>query len=221
MDRYKSFFLALLVIGICHAFAEGAPKKMKSERLCNQCSTCDTSRCPASEAYPHMTAFDNTLIAGALQSDYVDAKDRGVYSVPNIVGGESKEFNAYFGWQSTSGAASGYHRFSNYMDKCSGGQNYLTVDKHGKVRLQSLESLESLAEADWKSYNPPPHLNHREYRFWFSRSTGKCLTVFGGKTNKRIVGVADCKFNGANLGQLFAFRFHYHNTFCCCNLHNN
>lgn len=107
------------------------------------------------------------------------------------------------------------------MDKCSGGQNYLTVDKHGKVRLRSLESLESLAEADWKSYNPPPHLNHREYRFWFSRSTGKCLTVFGGKTNKRIVGVADCKFNGANLGQLFAFRFHYHNTFCCCNLHNN
>lgn len=111
MDRYKSFFLALLVIGICHAFAEGAPNKMKSERLCNQCSTCDTSRCPASEAYPHMTAFDNTLIAGALQSDYVDAKDRGVYSVPNIVGGESKEFNAYFGWQSTSGAASGYHRY--------------------------------------------------------------------------------------------------------------
>lgn len=59
---------------------------------------------------PHMTAYDNTLIAGALQSDYVDAKDRGVYSVPNIVGGESTKYNAYFGWQSTSGAASGYHR---------------------------------------------------------------------------------------------------------------
>lgn len=113
------------------------------------------------------------------------------------------------------------NRFSNYMDKCSGGQNYLTVDKHGKVSLRALRSLESLAEADWKSYNPPAHLNHGEYRFWMSRSTGKCLTVFGGKSKKRTVGVAECKFDGENLGQLFAFRFHYHNNFCCCNIHNN
>lgn len=57
-----------------------------------------------------MTAWDNTLIAGALQSDYVEAQDKGVYSVPNIVGGTSQGHNAYFGWQSTSGSASGYHR---------------------------------------------------------------------------------------------------------------
>lgn len=112
------------------------------------------------------------------------------------------------------------YRFSNYMDKCSGGQTYLTVDKHGKVSLRSLKSLETLAEADWKSYNPPKKLNHREFRFWVSRSTGKCLTVFGGNKKKRTVGVADCKFNGSNRGQLFAFRFHYHQAFCCCGVHN-
>ncbi|CAK9178658.1 unnamed protein product, partial [Ilex paraguariensis] len=79
-------------------------------------------------------------------------------------------------------------RFSNYMDKCSGGQNYLTVDKHGESLL-SLKSLESLAEADWKSINPPKKLNHRGFRFWVSRCTEKCLTV--GNTKKRTVGVAE------------------------------
>ncbi|KAJ6366677.1 hypothetical protein OIU77_003123 [Salix suchowensis] len=67
-----------------------------------------------------MIAFDDTLIAGALQSNYVDANDRGVYSVPDIKGGTSSKYNAYFGWESTSGSASGFHRFRNYMDRCSG-----------------------------------------------------------------------------------------------------
>lgn len=57
-----------------------------------------------------MTAFDDTLIAGALQSDYVDLNDKGIYSVPDIKGGQSAKLNAYFGWKSTSGSASGYHR---------------------------------------------------------------------------------------------------------------
>ena len=43
-----------------------------------------------------MTAFDDTLIAGALQSDYVDANDRGVYAVPDINGGTYSKYNAYF-----------------------------------------------------------------------------------------------------------------------------
>ncbi|KAJ0092609.1 hypothetical protein Patl1_27054 [Pistacia atlantica] len=193
---------------------------LKSDKLCSQCSKCDSSKCPASEAYPHMTGFDKSLIVGALQSDYVEVDDRGVYSVPDVKGGESEEYNSYFGWKSTSGSASGYHRFSNYMDKCSGGQSYLTVDNNGKVSLRSLTSLESLAEADWKSINPPKKLNHREFRFWVSSSTGKCLTVFPGKKNKRIVGVAECKFDGSNVNQLFAFRFHYHKAFCCCGVYN-
>ncbi|XP_030528101.1 uncharacterized protein LOC115739236 [Rhodamnia argentea] len=157
---------------------------LKSEFLCGQCSKCDTSTCPPNEAYPHKTAWDNTLIAGALQSDYVAANDRGVYSVSNIVGGKSAKYNAYFGWQSSSGSDSDYHRLSNYMDKCSGGQSYLTVDKHGKVSLRSLKSLENIAGADWKSINPPKKFNHREFRFWVSGSTGKCLTVFYGNSEK-------------------------------------
>ncbi|PKI74987.1 hypothetical protein CRG98_004759 [Punica granatum] len=193
---------------------------LKSDKLCSQCTGCNTKSCPPSEAYPHMTAWDNTLIAGALQSDYVEGHDRGVYSVPNIVGGNSTKHNAYFGWQSTSGSASGFHRFSNYMDKCSGGASYLTVDKHGKVSLRSLNSLESLTEADWKSVAPMKQFNHQEYRFWVSSSTGKCLTVSGGKSEKRRLGVSKCKFDGSNPLQLFAFRFHYHNAFCCCGLHN-
>uniref|UniRef100_A0A803Q9F6 Uncharacterized protein n=1 Tax=Cannabis sativa TaxID=3483 RepID=A0A803Q9F6_CANSA len=193
---------------------------LKSEKLCSQCSKCESSKCPPSEAYPHMTAFDDSLIVAALQSDYVALNDRGVYSVPNIKGGQSTKYNVYFGWGSTSGSASGYHRFNNYMDKCSDEDTYLTVDKHGKVSMRKLSSLHSLAEADWKSINPPKKLDHRELRFWVSNATGKCLTVFGGKTKKRTVGVADCKFDGSNLGQLFAFRFHYHNAFCCCGVHN-
>ncbi|KAK6930409.1 hypothetical protein RJ641_004503 [Dillenia turbinata] len=217
MDRYR-ISLSLLVLLIVHANVASA--KLKSARLCSQCSKCDVRKCAGSEAYPHMTAWDDTLIAGALQSDYVDKNDRGVYSVPNIKGGESATFNAYYGWESTSGSASGYHRFSNHMDKCSGGQSYLTVDKNGRVSLRSLKSLRSLAEADWKSINPPKKLNHRGFRFWVSHSTGKCLTVFGGKKNKRVVGVAECQFDGSNPYQLFAFRYHYHKAFCCCGLHN-
>lgn len=113
-----------------------------------------------------------------------------------------------------------YYRFSNYMDKCSRAESYLSVDKHGKVSLRSLSSLESLAEADWKSINPPKKLNHREFPFWQSRSTGKCLAVFAGKTSKRSVGVGECKFDGSNPYQLFKFGFHYHKAFCCCGLHN-
>ncbi|CAM8952152.1 unnamed protein product [Rhodiola kirilowii] len=215
MGRYwlSMVILTLVSMHVC------VDAHLNSKKLCSQCSKCETSKCPPSESYPHMTAFDNTLIAGALQSDYVQLGDRGVYSVPNIVGGETEEFNSYFGWKSSSGAASGYHRFSNYMDKCS-GESYLAVDEHGKVGLKSLGSLHDLAAADWKSINPPAKLNHKEFRFWVSRSTGKCLTVFFAKTFKRTVGVADCKFDGSNNAQLFAFRFHYHNSFCCCGVHN-
>uniref|UniRef100_M1DFB6 Uncharacterized protein n=1 Tax=Solanum tuberosum TaxID=4113 RepID=M1DFB6_SOLTU len=211
--------LLLVLVMIC--VISDATKEVKSNLLCSQCTECDTKQCPPSEAYPHMTAFDDSLVVAALQSDYVSSKDRGVYSVPNVKGGgESEKYNVYYGWESTSGSASGYHRFRNYMDKCSEGQSYLTVDKHGQVRLDSLNSLRTLAEADWKSIAPPKKYNHRELRFWLSSSTGKCLTVFGGKGKKRRVGVAECMFDGSNPFQLFAFRFHYHNAFCCCNLHN-
>lgn len=105
------------------------------------------------------------------------------------------------------------------MDKCS-GESYLAVDRSGKVVLSSLGSLHDLAAADWKSINPPPKLNHKEFRYWVSRSTGKCLTVFYKNANKRAVKVADCKLDGSNNAQLFAFRFHYHNSFCCCGVHN-
>ncbi|KAJ4833639.1 hypothetical protein Tsubulata_001261 [Turnera subulata] len=215
--RRHSFFLCLFLLAMSQCSVDG----LKSVKLCSQCSKCHTKSCPPSEAYPHMTAFDDTLIASALQSDFVGANATGVYSVPYFKGGTSAKYNDYFGWQSTSGSASGYHRFSNYMDKCAGGQTYLTVDKHGKVTLRPLKALESLAEADWKSINPPKKLNHRGFRFWLSHSTGKCLTVFGGKKIKRTVGVADCKFDGSNPFQLFAFRFHYHKAFCCCSVHND
>jgi hypothetical protein len=218
--------LLILVITISsHAYrvkVDGATAgDLKSDKLCSQCSKCYSTKCPPSEDYPHMTAYDDTIIAAALQSDYVESNDTGVYSVPNIKGGQSTDFNAYFGWKSASGSASGYHRFSNYMDKCSGEQSYLTVDKHGKVRLGSLSSLERIGDADWKSINPPQELNHRQFRFWVSHTTGKCLTVFGDKTQKRTVGISDCKFDGSNPFQLFAFRFHYHKAFCCCGVYNN
>lgn len=106
------------------------------------------------------------------------------------------------------------------MDKCSDGGSYLTVDKHCKARLQAQNSLKYLADADWKSINPPPHLNHREFRFWVSSSTGKCLTVFREKSVKRTVGITDCEFDGSNAFQLFAFLFHYHKVFCCCGEYN-
>lgn len=177
-----SYFVSLAIaLALVQAVVADGSVRMKSELLCSQCKNCDTDKCPPSDAYPHMTAFDNSLIAGALQSDYV--------------------------------------RFRNYMDKCS-DESYLTVDKHGAVKLRALKKLSSLSDADWKSVNPPKKLNHREYRFWVSRSTGKCLTVFEGKTKKRTLGVADCKFDGANTFQLFAFRFHYHKAFCCCGKYN-
>lgn len=93
------------------ATANGGFLDLKSKLLCSQCSKCDSRQCPPTESYPHMTAWDDSLVAGALQSDYVDAGDRGVYSVPNVKGGDSKEYNSYFGWKSTSGSASGYHRY--------------------------------------------------------------------------------------------------------------
>ncbi|CAL5348155.1 unnamed protein product [Camellia sinensis] len=165
METYCLYFGMLMLVmantllGFVAVTASGAGH-LKSDGLRSQCSKCDTSsQCPASEAYPHMTGYDDSLIAGALQSDYVISKDTGIYLVPNIKGGESDKYNAYYGWESTSGSASGYHRFRNYMDKCSGGQSYLTVDKNGRVSL---------------------------------RSSGKCLTVSGGKKEKRTMGVADC-----------------------------
>ncbi|KAL3516645.1 hypothetical protein ACH5RR_023547 [Cinchona calisaya] len=90
---------------------------------------------------PDMIAHDNSLIACVLQSDYVSSEDRGVCSVPVITGDEYSNY----GWESTSGSASGYHR--NYMDKRSKGKNYLTVDMHGKVRLYAVSSLDNLAGA--------------------------------------------------------------------------
>lgn len=108
MDNYR---LSLaIVLAVTQIAIVGGTVNMKSHPLCSQCTICDTDKCPPSEAYPHMTAFDDTLIAGALQSDYVSSKDRGVYSVPDIKGGESTKNNSYFGWESTSGSASGYHR---------------------------------------------------------------------------------------------------------------
>ncbi|KAI3856241.1 hypothetical protein MKW92_001405 [Papaver armeniacum] len=221
--RVMHFSLCLVVISIVIqvCVAQG-DTKLRSDKLCSQCSKCEANQCPPSESYPHMTAFDDRLIASALQSDHVDIGDRGVYSVPNVIGGVSKTSNSYYGWKSTSGSQSGYHRFSNYMDKCSEGQTYLSLDKKGKVAIRSLQSLASLAQADWKSINPPSHLNHREVRFWVSLSTGKCLTVLGGKNKfKRALGVAECRFDGSNLNQLFAFRFHYQKAFCCCGIFNN
>ncbi|PIM99610.1 hypothetical protein CDL12_27894 [Handroanthus impetiginosus] len=194
----EHFCLCLAIVrAVTQTAAVGGVGHLKSDRLCSQCSACDTDKCPPSEAYPHMTAFDETLIAGALQSDYVSLKDRGVYSVPNIKGGESTKNNSYFG------------RFRNYTDKCSDDM-YLSVDKHGIVKLRALKRQSNMADADWKSINPPKKLNHRGFRFWVSHSTGKCLTVFGGKPEKQTVGVADCVFNGSNPFQLFAVCFRYH-----------
>lgn len=111
MERLRVSLYLMIVLSIFHTNFDGAnATKLKSDKLCSQCSNCESKQCPASEAYPHMTAFDNTLIAAALQSDFVNSDDRGVYSVPDIKGGESEEYNAYFGWKSTSGSTSGYHR---------------------------------------------------------------------------------------------------------------
>ena len=98
------FYLSLMILTF--VFASADAEDLKSELLCHQCSACDTKKCP-SESYPHMTAYDDSLFAGALQSDYVSSKDTGVYSVPNIKGGTSPDYNAYYGWESTSGLASG------------------------------------------------------------------------------------------------------------------
>lgn len=108
--------LSLCLVGLLlrHFHFKGA-EALRSDKLCSQCSKCDSSKCPASEAYPHMTGFDDSLIVGALQSDYVEANDRGVYSVPDVKGGESEEYNSNFGWKCTSGSASGYHRFGFFI----------------------------------------------------------------------------------------------------------
>ncbi|KAM3749984.1 hypothetical protein ACB098_04G002600 [Castanea mollissima] len=212
-------FLCLVVLQVMpHAFVNGA-RYLKSDRLCSQCSKCDTSECPPSEAYPHITAFDDTLIAGALQSDYVGLNDRKLH---NIIDWQMLKLSILLqiSYKQTCHDNECDIWFGNYMDKCSGGQSYLTVDMQGKVSLRLLNSLESLAEADWKSINPPTKFNHHAFGFWLSCSTGQCLTVFGGKTSKRTVGVAECKMDGSNPYQLFAFRFHYHKAFCCCGLHN-
>ena len=111
-------------------------------------------------------------------------------------------------------------RFSNYMDKCSHGQSYLAViDSVGTVGLRSLSSLEDPAQADWKTLSPPPYREHQGFRYWMNGATGKCLTVLPkGSKQKRVVGVAECRLDGLNPYQLFAFRFHYHKAFCCCGL---
>lgn len=102
----KLLMILVLVQTIATAFAE----KLRSPKLCSQCSACTATRCPPSESYPHMTAWDDSLIAGALQSDFVPIHDRGVYAVPDVKGGSSDKYSSYFGWQSTSGSASGFHR---------------------------------------------------------------------------------------------------------------
>lgn len=107
MNNYCLFLCLVISLGITQSSIVSG---LKSDLLCSKCSHCDTNKCPSSDAYPHMTAFDDSLIAGALQSDYVTPEDRGVYSVPDIKGGESKSYNSYYGWESTSGSASGYHR---------------------------------------------------------------------------------------------------------------
>ena len=107
---FRSFALGMLLFGLVR-IGDAKESKLTSPVLCSQCSACDVSQCPASETYPHMTAWDDSLIAGALQSDYVKAHYRGVYSVPDIKGGQSEKYNSYFGWESTSGSASGYHRY--------------------------------------------------------------------------------------------------------------
>ncbi|KAF5733955.1 hypothetical protein HS088_TW16G00396 [Tripterygium wilfordii] len=212
MSRYI-IFLSLLLL-VVHAQAYVNISSSKCALLCGQCSRCDTKDCPPSSDFPHLTGFDDFLIVAALQSDLVPLDDRGVYSVSPVGTG-----NTYYGWGSHSGSVTGFHRYSNYMDKCSDGPSFLTVDEQGKVSLRLLKSLTSLAQADWKTVNPPPNLNHRGFKFLVSGSTGKCLTVFGG-VGRRIVGTDTCSFVGLNLGQLFAFRFHYQ-AFCCCGVHNS
>lgn len=118
MAKTCIYVLWILVLAMTHAAVNIGAADLKSDRLCRQCSKCDTRKCPASEAFPHMTAFDDTLIAGALQSDFVDLNDRGVYSVPDIKVGESTTYNAYFGWKSTSGSASGLHRYVTFIFLC-------------------------------------------------------------------------------------------------------
>ncbi|GLJ38460.1 hypothetical protein SUGI_0783200 [Cryptomeria japonica] len=85
-------------------------ESLDSSKLCKACSKCTEKQCPKSDSYPHMTAFDGSLIAGAFQSDYVSPDDPGVYAVPDVKGGEEK-LNAYYGWKPVSGSASGYHRY--------------------------------------------------------------------------------------------------------------
>ncbi|GMP78929.1 hypothetical protein CsSME_00034681 [Camellia sinensis var. sinensis] len=92
METYCLYFGMLMLVmantllGLVAVTASGAGH-LKSDGLCSQCS----------KSYPHMTGYDDSLIAGALQSD---------------ISGESDKYNAYYGWESTSGSASGYHRYN-------------------------------------------------------------------------------------------------------------
>ncbi|CAK9170516.1 unnamed protein product, partial [Ilex paraguariensis] len=74
----------LLVLAMSHtheAFVDGAGDNshLKSDLLCSQCSKCDSSKCPPTESYSHMTTHDDSLIAAALQSDYANSKDRCLF----------------------------------------------------------------------------------------------------------------------------------------------
>ncbi|GLJ15442.1 hypothetical protein SUGI_0253540 [Cryptomeria japonica] len=209
MMRVLLIILALLTTG--------AVESLDSGKLCKACSKCTEKQCPKSDSYPHMTAFDGSLIAGAFQSDYVSPNDPGVYAVPDVKGGEGK-LNAYYGWKSVSGSASGYHRFENYMDKCSNNRLLMAI-KDSKVGINKA-TKENLASAEWKRINAPKNENHKGFSFWQSRNTGLCLTVGKGKGPKRPMVMEKCKLDGSVTRQLFAFRFHYRNAFCCCNLHN-
>lgn len=104
---FSRFYVFLVILLTFFSALIDAKHLKKSELLCRQCSSCDTNKCPPSESYPHMTAYDDSLISAALQSDYVSSKDRKIYSVPNFQGAD---INSYYGWESSSGSASGYHR---------------------------------------------------------------------------------------------------------------
>lgn len=66
------------------------------------------------------------------------------------------------------------------MDKCS-DESYLSLDKHRTVKVGALKKLTTLSQADWKSVDPPKKLNHHEFKFWASRSTGKIPYGIQGK----------------------------------------
>ncbi|KAL3506982.1 hypothetical protein ACH5RR_032364 [Cinchona calisaya] len=106
-----------------------------------------------------MIAHDKSLIAGALQSDYVSSEDRGVYSVPDIKGGESSKLMLIMAGNQLLVIIDSGTTWTNAHK----GQSYLMVDRHSKVRLRAMSSLDNLAGADWKSINPLKELNNSEF----------------------------------------------------------